>query len=230
MGVTLLGLVTAGRFTSGEARVLSAPGAPIPAEPLADVFLGILDLALEMVQRLSQGARSLAGPPVRVAQDPVASALAGPVGAAVRVVGVVTRPLAERGARLRAEAEHEAAEALSAALPETVGAVLAEIDLTGFVVDHLDLARVVDASLDEVDLTELALRRLDLGRVVDATLDEVDALSLARDRLDPVRVAAYLRDNVDLGEALRSAPGAMAGEAVRGVRETMGKILTSGRT
>lgn len=252
LGVTLLGLVTAARFIGGDQRLLSGPGEPIPAEPLADVLFGLLDVALEATGRASRGVRGMAERPVRVALSPAIATFGGPVGTALRVFRAATGPLAERGARLRADAEAEAAAAVAAALPETVDAVMSRIDLTnhvidrvdmqrimdavfestdmeGFVIDRLDLARVVDASLDEVDLTDLALRRLDLGRVVDATLDQVDALALARDRLDPVRVAGFLRDNVDLGDALRTAPGAVAGEAMRGVRETMGRILTSSR-
>lgn len=247
LGLTWLGLVSAGRFAGGTTDPISGPGTATPVAPVVDVTLGCADVLLEWADRGVRRLRDLVDVPVRRALDPTAASIRGPAGVAMRLLGSATRPLARRGARLRAEAEEAAARSVTAVLPGAVSSVLGHVDLTDdvvervdirrvmeaafdridmveFLVDRVDLAAMVEAGLDQVDLTEVALSRLDLARVVEASLDRVDAVAIARDRLDPVRVAAYLKDNVDFGETLRSAPGVVAGEAVRGMRETMSRL------
>jgi hypothetical protein len=252
LGVALLGLSGAGRFAAGEGRVVAGPGAAMPAEPLVDVLLGILDVALEAGERVSAAARRRLDPLLRAALAPAAAPLSQTSGAGMRLLGRITGPLAQRGRRLRADSEHEAAAAVAAVLPETIELVMdqvdltelaidkvdlqrvldttvARIDMTSFALQHLDLAQLIQASLDSVDFTDVAIEKIDFSRTVSAALEQVDVLAVARDQVDPARVAAYLRDTVDLAETLRAAPGAVAGEAVRGVRDTVERIVGTRR-
>jgi hypothetical protein len=252
LGVALLGLAGAGRFAAGQEQVVTGPGAQLPGEPVLDVALGILDLFLEAAERAAAAARRRLDPALRAALAPAAGPIAGTSGAGLRLLGSITRPLAERGRRLRHDSEHEAAAAVAAVMPETIRLVMDQLDLTelaienvdiqrvldstadqvdmtSFALDQLDLARLIEASLDAVELTDVAIDKLDFSRVVAAALVQVDVVAVARDQLDPARVAAFLRESVDLSDALRAAPGAVAGEAVRGVRETMERIVTNRR-
>ncbi len=244
--MALLGLAGAGKFTAGAAPVVG-PGSELPAEPIMDVTLGAVDVALEWGERLADGARRYVNPVLSRAWAGAATPMGGTAGAGLRFLGALTEPLAVRGRRLRADAEHEAAAAVASVLPETIQLVMEQldltelaidhvdiqrvleatadqVDLTGFAIDHMDLVRLIEASLDQVDFTGLAITRLDFARAVTAAMEQVDVMTVAREQMDPARVAQYLRENVDVAEALRQAPTAVAGEAVRGVRQTMGRI------
>lgn len=242
----MLGLAGAGRFTAGAGPVVG-PGSQLPAEPVMDVALGAVDVVLEVGERVAAGARNYLNPLLSRAWSGAAAPMSGPAGAGLRALASLTEPLAVRGRRLRADAEHEAAAAVATVLPETIQLVMEQldltelaidhvdiqrvleataeqVDLTGFAIDHMDLVRLIEASLDEVDFTGLAITRLDFARAVTAAMDQVDVMTVAREQMDPARVAAYLRDNVDVAEALRAAPTAVAGEAVRGARQTLGRL------
>lgn len=247
LGVALLGLAGAGRFAGGTSPVVPGPGGELPAEPVLDVALGVLDLLLEGGERVAGGVRRYANPVLTRAWAPAAGTVAGTAGTGLRILAALTEPLAERGRRLRADSEHEAAAAVAGVLPETIQLTMEQLDLTDlaiehvdvqrvmdeavkqidftqFALDNVDLARVIEASLDTVDFTGLAISRMDFTRAVTAALEQVDVLTLAREQLDPARVAAYLRDNVDVMDALRTAPTAVTSEAVRNVRETVGRL------
>lgn len=253
LGVALLGLAGAGRFAAGESRVVAAPGGELPAEPLVDVALGVLDLVLEAGERIAGSLQRRLDPPLRAALDMPAAPLTGAAGLGLRLLGRATAPLAERGRRLRADSEAEAAAAVATLMPETIELVMeqvdltelavanvdiqrvldetvAQVDLTGFALQHMDLARLIQASVDSIDFTGLAIDKLDFQRAMTAAMEQVDILAVAREQVDPTRVAAFLRENVDLADTIRSAPSAVAGEAVRGVRETMERIVTNRRT
>jgi len=243
-GLAVLGLASASRFVSGHEQPVSASADELPALPLIDAWLGVMDLGIEMSEALAVAITGFLSPHLDRAAAPVRGPLIGLRREALEVLTSVTRPLAERGSRLRRAAEADAVAAVAAVLPESMDIVLDQVDLTeqavvrvdfervmtaafsqidmeALMIDQVDLARIVHASLARIDLTEVALKELDLERVVLATLDQVDVFSVARDQIDPVRVAAYLRDNVDLAEVLRTAPG----DAVRGVFDTMGRMV-----
>ena len=243
-GLALLGLTSASRFMTGHPEPLSATAQELPARPTLDVALGVVDIGLEFAEAITDTVSAVLGPVISRTVDPAMAPARGVGRTTTAALGAMTRPLARRGARLRAEAESEAIATVSAVLPASMEIVLDQVDLTdqaiqrvdiervmtaafndvdmeGLMIDNVDLSRIVLASLSQVDLTEVALNELDLERVVVATLDQVDILSVARDQVDPVRVAAYLRDNVDLAEVLRTAPS----DAVRGVFDTVGKMV-----
>jgi len=80
-------------------------------------------------------------------------------------------------------------------LPNVVGGVIAQLDLTRIVLDDVDLARVVAAVLDEIDLTAVARERIDLANIAEEVIDEID-----------------------LPEIIRQSTGSVATETVRSVR------------
>mgnify|MGYP007132405534 FL=1 len=203
-----------------------------------DVLLGVADVALEVGERAATSVRDHLNPLLARAWGPAAGPVAGTAGAGIRLLGVVTQPLAARGRQLRSDAEHEAAAAVASVLPETIELVMEQldltdlaidnvdiqrvleatadqVDLTGFAIDHMDLVRLIEASLDAVDFTGLAITRLDFARAVTAAMEQVDVMAVARDQMDPARVAAYLRENVDVTETLRQAPTAVMRETAR---------------
>jgi hypothetical protein len=247
-GMTLLGIASAGRFVTGADQPISASANELSATPVLDVLLGVVDFALEIGEVVATSVTgSIAGstsPVFARVLDPAREPAWGLGRVLLTTLISITSPLAARGARLRAEAEAEATSAVAAVLPESMDLVMDHVDLTDqavrrmqfeevlaaafeqvdmeeFMIANVDLGRIVEASMAQVNLTELALRELDLERVVTATLEQVDIFSLAREQVDPVRVAAYLRENVDVAEVLRNAPG----DAVRGVFDTMGKMV-----
>lgn len=243
-GVALLGLASAGKFVAGHEQPISASAENIPALPVVDVLLGLLDVGLELSEAVTLTVSGFVSPLFERAATPVRGPLHGLGRETLGALTSITRPLAERGARLRQTAEADAVAAVAAVLPESMEIVLDQVDLTeqavvrvdfervmtaafeqvdleGLMIDKVDLGRIVHASLAQIDLTAVALSELDLERVVLATLDQVDVFSVARDQIDPVRVAAYLRENVDLAEVLRTAPGG----AVRGVFDTVGRMV-----
>lgn len=248
-GMALLGLASAGRFVSGDEQPISASAADAAsAQPVLDVFLGALDIVLELGEVISFSISGRLSPLISRALQPAREPAIGISRELRLVLDSVTGPLAVRGARLRSDAQKDASSAVAAVLPDSMDLIMENVNLTDLAVTHMefervltaafeqvdmealmienvDLGRIVEASLSQVDLTELALKELDLERVVLATLERVDIFALARDQVDPVRVAAYLRENVDVAEVLKNAPG----DAVRGVFDTMGKMVP-GRT
>ena len=248
IGVALLGLAGAGRFTAGSEQVVPGPDEELPAEPVMDVALGAVDVGLAAAERVANSIRHRLNPILGAALAPAATPAAG---LGMNLLQRVTEPLAERGRRLRVDSEHEAAAAVAGVLPETIELVMeqidltqlaidnvdirrvleatvAQVDMTQFAVDTMDLPRVVTASLDSVDLTEIAIDRIDFARTVPEVLDQVDVLGMARDQVDPARLAAFIRDNVDLTETIKIDPTAVAGDAVRGVTKRARRIVGGG--
>ncbi len=236
IGVALLGIAGAGRFGEGANPVVG-PGSPLPAEPVVDVALGALDVAMELGERVAASAERQLNPVLSRAWSQTA-AVGGTAGTGLRLLAALTEPLAQRGRRLRADAEHEAAAAVAAVLPETIQMVMEQldltelaidhvdiqrvleatadqVDLTGFAIDHMDLVRLIEASLDEVDFTGMAITRLDFARAVAAAMEQVDVMAIAREQMDPAKVAQFLRENVDVAEAIRAAPTAVVRETAR---------------
>lgn len=91
--------------------------------------------------------------------------------------------------------------------------VLDRLDLTDLVIDRVDLGRVIDAALDEVDLTEIVLQRVDLQRIVSEV--ELDPIL---DRVPIVELADYVIEQVDLPQIIRQSTGGVAADALDAAR------------
>jgi hypothetical protein len=129
-----------------------------------------------------------------------------------------------------------AAEAFAGALlPEIVGAVVDQLDLTNLVRDNVDLDRVVagidvDAVVDRIDVQDIA-RRVDVDEIVervdlDRVVDRIDVNEIASRvdlealiaRLDLASLAQDVIDELDLASLVRESSGAMAAETVDELR------------
>ncbi len=125
---------------------------------------------------------------------------------------------------------------LDRVVPAVTEAILQRLNLTGIVIERVDLRIVVVSVLDRLDLTELVVSRVDLSRVVDAALDELDLTQIVLDRvdldriveaveLDPildrvpiVEVADYVIEQVDLPQIIRQSTGGVAADAIDAAR------------
>ncbi len=204
-----------------------------------DVLLGLGAGAATLAWRASAPVRWVSGIALAAASAAVPSS--------------VTAALADRGRQVRGGIEVLTREVLLLVVPPVIRSVLATLDLTELVREHVDLDRVaagldVAAVIDRVDLDavvsrvdlEAAVDRVDLDAVVrkvdlDAVVSRVDLDAVAGrldldplvakvnvqavlDRVDLVRIAEEVITAIDLPEILRQSSGAVASEAVRGVR------------
>lgn len=121
-------------------------------------------------------------------------------------------------------------------VPAVTEAILQRLNLTGIVIERVDLRIIVVTVLDRLDLTELVVSRVDLRRVVDAALDELDLTEIVLDRvdldriveavdLDPVldrvpiiELADYVIEEVDLPQIIRQSTGGVAADAIDAAR------------
>ena len=234
LGLAVLGASTAGRAVAADTRSpLHAPGEDLPAQQLVDALIGLIDVCAAVTGHWIH----LAARRVAILTDPMLRVAAVAVGLTVSPIAAATRswwePVQLRGTARREAAEREAASTIEVSLPHVMDAVLDRVDLTGSVVtkvdlaemmtavlervdmvevmtEQLDLERVIRSTFENVDMTGVALEYLDLERIVGATMDEVDLVALMRDRIE----------DVDVTDVIRSAPATVAGEAVRGMRQT----------
>ncbi len=102
---------------------------------------------------------------------------------------------------------------LDRVVPMTVTAILDRMDLTGMVIDRVDLTRVVQRTLDQMDLTELVLERVDIDRLVDKA--DLEAIL---NRLPLIDLAQYIIDEIDLPKIIRESTGGIATDAMNSVR------------
>ncbi|WP_157805165.1 hypothetical protein [Mumia flava] len=162
---------------------------------MADLVVGVADLAATLGGRGVVAVRAVAGPALvalgrRAAYPPLVPAAVAPGPAVAR--------LASRGAERRRELGRRAVGSARALVPVVVDRVLDELDLTRLVLDRVDLAVVVTVALDELDLTEVVTGRVDLGRVVSAALGALDLTDVVLTQVDLGQVVAAALDDLDL--------------------------------
>jgi hypothetical protein len=104
--------------------------------------------------------------------------------------------------------------ALDRIVPVLADAIIERIDLTGVVIDQVDLNRIVNAALDGLDLTQLVIDRVD----VDAIVAEAD-IDAVIDRVPIIPLANYVIDEIDLPQIIRDSTSGIAGDAVDTVRK-----------
>jgi hypothetical protein len=156
----------------------------------------------------------------------------------------VISALAERNSSVRSELGRVVDATLRLVVRRVVDSLLASVDLTALVRDHVDLdalakgldveavvARVdLDAAVARVDLDVIA-DRLDLNQLVsrvdvDAIATRIDPdpvvarvdLEAAIARIDLVGIAREVIDAIDLPNIVRDSTGTMASDVVRTVR------------
>lgn len=103
--------------------------------------------------------------------------------------------------------------ALDRLVPVIVDAVVERIDLTGIVLDQVDLDLIVTRALDGLDLTQLVIDRVDVNEIVAQA--DVNAVI---DRVPIIPLANYVIEEIDLPQIIRSSTGGIATDAVNAVR------------
>lgn len=87
-----------------------------------------------------------------------------------------------RGSEASLEILHGVLETLlDAQVPKIADAVLARLDLTTLIADHVDVSQIVESILDRLDLTELARTRIDLAGLTNEVIEEIDLSALIRE-------------------------------------------------
>jgi hypothetical protein len=104
--------------------------------------------------------------------------------------------------------------ALDRLVPVIADAIIERIDLTGVVIDQVDLNRIVNSALDSLDLTQLVIDRVDIDAIVGAA--DIDAVI---DRVPIIPLANYVIDEIDLPQIIRDSTSGIAGDAVSTVRK-----------
>lgn len=205
-------------------RELLVPARRPPVLPAAvlgsiDVGLGVAVVVATPVLRVSGALLGWLRPPVASllragADPPFLPERARPVAVAGR--------LQQRGQLVRQGARYDAA-AVSAVVadvvvPATIDLVLDRVDLTGLVLDRVELGRVVSGALDEMDLTEVVIDRVALATVVQAALADLDLTDLVRTQVDLAALADEVIDAVDLPEIIQESTTGVASDVVQGAR------------
>ncbi len=143
----------------------------------------------------------------------------------------------QRGARYRVWAAHGAERLLDQWAPLIAELVVSRLDLTGIVVQHVDIDEVVkavdlDAVVARLDL-DAVVQRIDLDAAVagvdlNAAVDGVDIDAIAGKldidavigRVDIVAMVEEVIAAIDLPAIIRDSTGSMASETVRSARMT----------
>jgi hypothetical protein len=104
--------------------------------------------------------------------------------------------------------------ALDRLVPVIAEAIIERIDLTGVVIEQVDLNRIVNSALDSLDLTQLVIDRVDIDAIVGAA--DIDAVI---DRVPIIPLANYVIDEIDLPQIIRDSTSGIAGDAVSTFRK-----------
>lgn len=125
--------------------------------------------------------------------------------------------LNERWSEARPGGEEIAGAFAAKPIPQIIGGVLDQLDLTELVIDRVDLARIID-SIDidgvvtKVDL-DAVVARIDVNEIAKGV--DIEAIV---ERIDLVGLAGYVIDELDLLELIRQSTGSVAVKAAEGFR------------
>ena len=186
---------------------------------LAGAAIGLAIEAVRTVATVAELGRRTAGPPAAFLIGTVSDA---PLRAAEDLVGRWNQSWREERPEVEAAASAVAVETTRRA----IDLVLDQLDLTGIVLDHVDIDRIVasvdlNEVVDQLDVDAI-VRRVDLdGVAARIDLDTVaDRLDIERviARLDLAKLSLEVIERIDLPEIIRTSTGTVASESVRVVR------------
>ena len=103
--------------------------------------------------------------------------------------------------------------ALDRLVPAITNAIIERIDLTGIVVERVELEVIVNRALDTLDLTQLVIDRVDIDELIARA--DIDAII---DRFPVVPLANYVIEEIDLPQIIRESTGGIATDAVNAIR------------
>lgn len=197
--------------------VVRRPGPSLPAS-----VEGPLDVALGAAAAVARPVVGVAGAVSRTAAPAVRGAwglfLHPPLVPEAWSAGAVLERLGDQGRRLRYAAGEDltvaAGRTLDVVTPTVLDPVLDRVDITGIVLDRVDLQRIVEAVLDRMDLTQVVLERVDLKTVVESAIDSIDLNDIVRNHVDLADIAEEVIDEIDLPEIIRESSTGVAAEVV----------------
>lgn len=197
--------------------VVRRPGPSLPAS-----VEGPLDVALGAAAAVARPVVGVAGAVSRTAAPAVRGAwgffLHPPLVPEAWSAGAVLDRLGDQGRRLRYAAGEDltvaAGRTLDVVTPTVLDPVLDRVDITGIVLDRVDLQRIVEAVLDRMDLTQVVLDRVDLKTVVESAIDSIDLNDIVRTHVDLADIAEEVIDEIDLPEIIRESSTGVAAEVV----------------
>jgi hypothetical protein len=174
---------------------------PHPSGPAWDLAVGTVAILAEGAISAARAGSAMARPVVvLVLQPPLVAERYHPM----RVVDALIR----RGRRETQRGEQTIEHVMAVVVPQVVDEVIAQLDLTRIVKEHVDLNAIVA----DVDVDAIAAR-LDVDSV--ARHIDIDAIIA---RVDIVGIAQQVIDEIDLPEIIRGSTGSMASEAILDVR------------
>lgn len=103
--------------------------------------------------------------------------------------------------------------ALDRLVPAISDAIIERLDLTGIVLERVDLEAIVIRALDSLDLTQLVIDRVDIDELVAQA--DIDAIV---DRIPVIPLANYVIEEIDLPQIIRESTGGIATDAVNTIR------------
>ncbi len=213
------------RTASDDARSLlpvvrrSGPRLPASVEGPLDVALGAaVTVARPLVALTLAFARTVEP----FARDTWALVARPPLVPDAWTPAEIAARLADRGRQVRfaagADATAATGQTLDAMVPAIVEPLLDRIDVTGIVLQRVDLERLVEAVLDTMDLTGLVLERVDLKRIVETAIASLDLTDIVRTQVDVAALAEEVIEEVNLPEIIRESSTGVAGEVIDGAR------------
>jgi hypothetical protein len=197
--------------------VVRRPGPSLPAsvEGPLDVALGATAAVARPVVGAAVTVGRAAAPTVRSAW---ALVLRPPLVPEAWTAGALLDRLGDQGRRLRYAAGEDltvaAGRTLDVVTPSVLEPVLDRVDITGIVLERVDLERIVAAVLDRMDLTQVVLDRVDLKTVVESAIDSIDLNDIVRTHVDLADIAEEVIDEIDLPEIIRESSTGVAAEVV----------------
>jgi len=209
----------------GEPRDLTAvihePGPQLPSSvqgPI-DIAVGAATTIATPIIAVSKAAAYVAAPAAEAAWE---FAKHPPLVPQAWSLGSMLDRLGDRGRTVRQAATGDLATATTETLdsmvpglvPGLVGQVVDRVDVTGLVLDVVDIDRIVTTALDGMDLTDVVISRVDLDRIVTKVLDGMDLTDLVRTRVDVAGLAEDVIEDVDLPEIIRDSTTGVAADFV----------------
>ena len=103
--------------------------------------------------------------------------------------------------------------ALDRLVPAITDAIIDRLDLTGIVLERVDLEVIVSRALDTLDLTQLVIDRVDIDELVAQA--DIEAII---DRVPVIPLANFVIEEIDLPQIIRESTGGVATDAVNAIR------------
>lgn len=149
-------------------------------------------------------------PPVPTAMDTLLHVVSTSVGLAAATASTIVTVVEQT---VGSAVDATVGAALDRLVPAITDAIIERVDLTGIVLDQVDLNLIVNRALDTLDLTQLVIDRVDIDAIVaEANIDMII------DRVPVIPLANFVIEEIDLPQIIRESTGGIATDAVNTLR------------